>query len=357
MTLFIVLSAVMLTAAVVWLILPLLRPQLDVDAVATRRERRVASALTAILLCAVAVGLYLHLSNWDWNAKPVATAASDKEVETLLRQLEAKLEKNPDDVAGWLLLGRSYATTGQFPRARDAYQRADDLTRGENPEALIGLGEALTMIDETALRGRAGQLFDRALQLAPNHPKALWYGSMAALQAGDLQTGRDRLKMLLAQNPPEELRGILERQVQDLDQQLSASGQRAAPPALANTTQPAATSQRAIRVAVILAPTLASRVGKQTALFVLARDPQTPGAPLAVQRRTAADLPLTIELSERDAMIPSRTIATVPRVQVVARLSASGTPQAQSGDFYGQADYDFASASGTLQIVIDQIVP
>ena len=45
-------------------------------------------------------------------------------------------------------------------------------------------------------------------------------------------------------------------------------------------------------------------------------------------------------------MIAARTIASVPRVQVVARLSRSGTPQAQSGDFYGEAEYDFAKNPG-----------
>jgi hypothetical protein len=51
----------------------------------------------------------------------------------------------------------------------------------------------------------------------------------------------------------------------------------------------------------------------------------------------------------------------VPRVQVVARLSRSGTPQAQSGDYYGEADYDFSKNSGaggsTLNITIDRAVP
>jgi len=56
--------------------------------------------------------------------------------------------------------------------------------------------------------------------------------------------------------------------------------------------------------------------------------------------------------------IPLRpTIASVPRVQVVARLSRSGAPQAASGDFYGEADYDFSKDTGTLHIVIDRTVP
>jgi cytochrome c-type biogenesis protein CcmH len=66
---------------------------------------------------------------------------------------------------------------------------------------------------------------------------------------------------------------------------------------------------------------------------------------------------LTVELTERDAMIPTRTIASVPRVEVVARLSKSGTPQAQSGDYFGQQDYEFGKDTGTLNILIDQTVP
>jgi cytochrome c-type biogenesis protein CcmH len=96
-------------------------------------------------------------------------------------------------------------------------------------------------------------------------------------------------------------------------------------------------------------------------LFILARDPSGGGPPLAVQRHSSADLPLTVELSERDAMIAARTIASVPRVQVVARLSRSGTPQAQSGDFYGEAEYDFSKSpsagANTLSITIDRAVP
>jgi cytochrome c-type biogenesis protein CcmH len=91
-------------------------------------------------------------------------------------------------------------------------------------------------------------------------------------------------------------------------------------------------------------------------LFVLARDPAG-GPPLAAQRLSSSQLPLTIELSERDAMLPTRTLANAQKVQVVARLSKSGTPQAQSGDFFGEADYEFGKDTGTLNIRIERTVP
>ena len=354
----------MLVAALAWITLPLWRPKTDVDATQTRAERRIAGIAIVIAMPALAIALYAGLSDWDWEAA-ATTMARDASVEDMLKRLEAKLADNPKDTDGWLLLGRSYTAMGRFPRAADAFQQAYDLTRGDNVEAVVGLGEALALTDQASLSGRAGQLFDAALTKAPNHPKALWYGAMAALQAGDLRVGRDRLQLLMQQDPPEELRGVLTRQIQDLNQQLGDA--QAAPSAAVAAAQgpahtaegaaPPAAGQRLIRVSVSIAPSIQQQLPGAMPMFVLARDPAAGGPPLAVKRLSSAAAPLTVELSERDAMIPARTLASVPKVQVVARLSRTGTPQAQSGDFYGEADYEFARDTGTVQIVIDKSVP
>lgn len=360
MTTFIIVAAAMVAAALLWLLLPLLRAKsTDGEIAAAVPAKGISAAAIAILVPALAALMYVSLSNWDWNAVQSDTARSEQ-LDGLLKQLEARLQSNPDDVNGWLLLGRSQASMQRFPEAIKAYQRAYDLSRGENIDAILGLGEALAMSDETALSGRAGQLFDEALTRAPNHPKALWYGSMAALQAGNLRQGRDRLQALLAQGPPEELRTLLERQIQDLNQQIGEAGQggsvQAGPSASSQAGEGAASTARSIRVAVTIAPEIQQKLQGPLPLFVLARDPSG-GPPLAAQRHSSSQLPLNIELSERDAMMPTRTIATVGRVQVVARLSRAGTPQAQSGDFFGQADYEFGKDTGTLNIRIDQTVP
>lgn len=370
MTSFVFVCAAMIAAALLWIVLPLIGRGSAADDTSSRKERRISGAVVAIAVPALAVAMYAGLSDWDWNATEAA-AARNADIEQMLHQLETKLAENPRDVDGWILLGRSYRALQRFARAADAFQQAYDLSQGQNVEAIIGLGEALTLTDEASLTGRAGQLFDAALEKAPNHPKALWYSSMAAIQVGDIRRGRDRLQLLLAQNPPAELRSVLERQIQDLNQQLNESGQgsAAASSASSNTAEGAAAAAgRTIRVAVSIAPELEKQLTAPLPLFILARDPTAGGPPLAVQRHTSADLPLTVELSERDAMIAARTIASVPRVQVVARLSRSGGPQARSGDLYGEANYEFATAGaesankssggvGTLNIIIDRTVP
>lgn len=358
MTGFLIASAAMLAAAVLWIVVPLVRTKATGDDTPSRKERLLPGVAVALLVPAIAIAMYAGLSKWDWDASE-AVVAESAEIDRLLRNLQDKLASNPNDIKSWLLLGNSYRELGRYPLAVDAFQNAYDKTQGRDVAAIVGLAEALVLTDPASLTGRAGRLFDDALARAPDHPKALWYGSLAALQAGDLRRGRDRLQLLLAQNPPQEMRDILERQIQDLDQQLSEAGQggaATAPVASAGAEQPAS-GARTIRVAVTLAPSIRQQLQGSLQLFVLARDPEAGGPPLAVQRRNSSDLPLTIELSERDAMIPTRTIASVPRVQVVARLSRSGTPQAQSGDFYGEGNYDFATGGGTLNIIIDRTVP
>ena len=356
MTAFVIACAAMIAAALLWILIPLWHRSAAAEQTPNRNELRISSIIVALAIPVLAIAMYAGLSNWDWNAAETQAAQSG-EMNEAVRQLEARLADNPNDVNGWLLLGRSYSTMGRFARATDAYQQAYDLSKGENLDATLGLAEALFLTDQASLSGRAGQLFEAALAKAPNHPKALWYGSITALQAGDLRRGRDRLKLLLAQNPPDELRPILERQIQDLSEQLGETGEKAASSATAELSAEAAESERSIEVSVSISPEIQRQLSSPVPLFILARDAASDGPPLAVQRHSSSSAPLTIRLSERDAMMPSRTIASAPRVEVVARLSRGGTPQASSGDFFGSADYEFGKESGTLNIIIDRTVP
>jgi len=376
-TAFILICAAMLAAAALWLLVPLWRapvavptattPAASADAPArtSRTRDRLIAGIAIGLLPVIAILMYVSLSQWDWRGVQEATQHT-AEMDDLLQQLEAKLAQNPSDIEGWLLLGRSNTGMGRYSRAVDAYQRAYELSQGGNVEALVGLGESLVLSDETTLPTRARALFEEALRRAPDHPKALWYGSIAALQAGELRLGRDRLQGLLAQNPPDELRSLVERQIQDLNRQLEADAateEAVAQPSIGSAAAKLSdtddmTLQRRVRVSVTLAAALREQLEEPLPLFILARDPSG-GPPLAVQRHSSADLPLTIELSERDAMVPTHTIAKIPKIQIVARLSRHGSPQAQSGDLYGEADYAFEprSKDPALNITIDRTVP
>jgi tetratricopeptide (TPR) repeat protein len=66
-------------------------------------------------------------------------------------------------------------------------------------------------------------------------------------------------------------------------------------------------------------------------VFVFARAPGG-GPPLAAKRFKASALPAQFRLDDADAMVPGRTLSGTAEVQVLARLSASGSAMRQPGD-------------------------
>jgi cytochrome c-type biogenesis protein CcmH len=350
---FIIVCAAMVVLAVVWVAWPLMR---TADGGGSRTERRVLIGVLALALPLLAGGLYAKLSTWKWNDPMTAHAV---QLSRQLGEMQARVRENPKDVDGWARLGRAYMSLAQYDAAVRAYEQAYRLTGAEDPNLTTALAEALVLSDESSLQDRAGALFEEALRRAPSHPKALFYSSIGAMRSGKLELARDRFKLLLAQNPPEQIRPMLERQIQDLEEQIAQGGQSPTEPVLAS--RPAPGAKRSVKVAVAVAPQIQQQLREPLTLFILARDPAAGGPPLAVERRAASELPLTVELSEADAMLSTRTIADVNAVQIVARLSRSGAPQQQSGDFFGEARLQFDASNSdqeySVNIVIDQRVP
>jgi cytochrome c-type biogenesis protein CcmH len=340
---FVLLAAALTVAGIALVALPLLRarPEGAKPAVWT------TLAATAVLVIGAAA-LYTLWSNWPWRAAPPASSP-----ETMVAQLARRLERNPDNLDGWLMLGRSYLALQEYPLAYRAYERADRLSGGRNAEALIGESEALAMNDPAELEGRDGRaarLIERALVVAPDSPKALFFGAAVAARRGDLPLARQRFEKVLASNPPDAVRSFLEQQIAAIDRQLGAAPATAA---VVDAATPAAAAPM-VRVRVMLAPELKASAGAFP-LFVFVRDPAHPGPPLAV-RRLASEFPQTVELTAKDSMIPGRSFGPGDSVTVGARIARSGTPVGASGDPFGEIRYQVGK-DGLVNLTIDHVTP
>jgi cytochrome c-type biogenesis protein CcmH len=131
-------------------------------------------------------------------------------------------------------------------------------------------------------------------------------------------------------------------------------GGAAAPAAAADAPVAGPDASTAIHLHVTLAPALAARVPANASLFVFVRAPN--GGPPLAAKRIGASLPQDVELSAADSMIAGRGLTPGQNVSVVARISASGSPQASSGDLYGQID-TVAGKSGARALEIDKLSP
>ena len=341
---FIVLAAVLALVGVALVAIPLVK----------RHPQQLAPApwaalgAAAVLVVGSAI-LYASFSKWSWHAEPAADSP-----QTMVARLARKLERDPNDVNGWLLLGRSYIVLEQYPLALRSYQRADRLAEGKSAEALVGEAESLTMSDESALDGRAGRIIEQALVLDPNSGKGLFFGAAAAVRRGELPLARERFTKLLAMNPPQAIRPILEQQIAAIDQKLAGESGAASPGNSASTSV-AASASAAVRVHIELSPSLSKSAPDAAPLFVFVRDPGHPGPPLAA-KRLASRFPQTVELTPADSMVPGRAFAAGQKVQVVARIARSGNPMAGSGDPFGEAAY-LVGKDGLVNIVIDHLTP
>lgn len=346
---FVLLAAVLTIAGVALIAVPLLKKK------PVEWSPAPWAALTAAGILAIgSTVLYIRLTNWSWQ-----TTTAEDSPQTMVARLARKLEKDPQNLEGWLLLGRSYTQLQEFQLATRAYQRADRLAGGKNTEALIGEAEALARGDETELDRRAGRLIEQALALDPNSGKALFFGAAVAMRRGELPLARERFTKLLALDPPDNIKPLLQKQIDSIDQQLAggapgggpAGAGPAGPAPVAAATDPAAK----VRINVTLAPTLAQSASGSSPLFVFVRDPQRPGPPLAV-KRLDSHFPQTVELTASDSMMPGRAIAAGQKVQVVARIARSGNPVGASGDPFGESAY-LVGRDGLINIVIDHITP
>jgi len=149
----------------------------------------------------------------------------------------------------------------------------------------------------------------------------------------------------LRQDTPPEIRETLQRRINEW--------RGLPPPAIA--LQPTA-QDAVVSLNLSLSEEAAAALPANATVYVIARDPLQPSPPIAVTPRQLSDLPVRVDLDDRDAMMAGRPLSGFAEVEVVARVSLSGTPAAQSGDWSGSLIVS-ANSGQTVDLIIDQEIP
>jgi cytochrome c-type biogenesis protein CcmH len=340
MSAFLIVAALMAAIAASIVAIPLLRD----------KRSRIIGAVAACLVAGAAAGLYPLWSNWDWHAPVQAQSMPAPDVLAMVAKLEQHLRDDPNDVAGWLMLGRSYLALQRMDDAVNAYDRAHRLN-GSSVEAALGLGEAISLRAGGQISPEASALFEDALKLEPNNPKALLYGGFAAATRGDRAMARSRWQALKDLHPPPQIEEMLDARIASLGA-AEESGTNASPAGTSASVQGSAAAQ--VTVNIHIAPALKSRLKPETPLFVFAREPDSRGPPLAAKRLTSDAIGTQVQLSAADSMVPGRVLVAGKRVSITARVSFSGQPIPSAGDLYGELSYD-VGRDGALDLVIDRV--
>ena len=341
-----IIFAVMSIGAVVFAVWPMFK-----------RQGRLSPliAFSVIFVVGLSSGLYYKQGSPDLQS---AAGGGQQSMDDAIAGLEAKLADNPDNPNGWIMLGRTHMSMGNYAGAVQAYETAVELESAQNPQALTGLGEALLANAGGTWDGRMVSLFENALALDPSNLQGLFYGGIAAANRGDTDMAADRWERLLALNPPGDIQDIL---VQNIAQWRGetpplpaahppidgGAATADAEPAPAPAAQPEPEPEPAavelppmgegavVRANITLSAEAAAALPAEATVFLIARDPAQPMPPIAAARRMLSELPALVELGDRESMVPGRDLSGFAEFELIARVSLSGQPMAAPGDWYG----------------------
>jgi cytochrome c-type biogenesis protein CcmH len=322
---------------------------------AAARRRPLAAVATAVALPVTAAGLYLVLGSpaaLDPEQRQPQLGRAD--VEAMVEKLATRPQDRPDDAEGWAMLGRSYRVLGRDLEAAQAYAKAERVVNAD-PRLLVDYAESLALAHGGNLQGKPAELVARALELDPGNPLALMLSGAVAFQREDFAGAIaqwEKVRALLAPGT-EEARAVGDSIAKARE---LAAAQPPAKPAAGKASGVAQAAATQVAGTVRLADALAAKAAPTDTVFVFARAAGGPGAPLAVMRRQVKDLPLAFALDDTMAMAPDRKLSGAGEVVVVARVSRSGNPIAQSGDFEGLSRPVKVGAAG-VAVVIDRAVP
>ena len=366
-------------------------PEASPAASAPRARRGLLAQLTAVVVLFAVAG-------YAWNGNPtllfngdvpVASggrgaphAMGDEQMAALLEQLAQRLEQEPNNAEGWVMLARSYGSIGQLEKSVAAYRKAVALVP-DDANLLADFADALGVSQGRSLEGEPRQLIDKALALEPGNLKALALAGTAAFNRQDWAGAVRYWEKLRDSGPPDH------PFVQQIQGGIAEARQRAgmppaspAAPALAQSpaqspAQPPAQATVAgnaaagggapqaapaaaagpARVAgtVTLSAALKAQASPEDTVFVFARPAEGSRMPLALISGKVKDLPLQFTLDDSHALSPTMKLSAQSRVVVGARVSKSGQAMTQPGDLQGLSA-PVALGTNGIRIEIGEVI-
>lgn len=184
-------------------------------------------AAGAAPVCAIAFYMYNgspHVPDFPMSERTEVMRAADAQasahagqqapsMDQALVSLEKRLQENPNDVDGWILLARSYAGVGNAIKAAEAYARAVPLA-DRHPMLLADWAEARLNAQEGRFTEDVFNDFVEARLKDPTLPKPWFYIGLDMAMGGNfqgaVQTWTD-LMLIAPENP--QLKQALKQQI------------------------------------------------------------------------------------------------------------------------------------------------
>jgi len=320
----------------------------DDPAAKTEKPAIWTAVVLAVALPLGSMAMYMWVGQPE-ALNPLALKTPDqvdpKDLTKMAQTLAEKLQDKPDNLQGWVMLGRTYRTLENFDAALRAYDSA--LKLSDDDDLKLERIEVIAMQRQGQFEGEPWNVIREVLQRDPQHFGALLTAGSASYAEGKfadaLKYWEQARKPLDANNP--DLAG-LESAIATVRERLGM------PPAKA---APAAASGLNVTGQVNLSASLKSKASPNDVVFIYATPANGDRMPLAIFKTTVSQLPFNFTLDDSTAMAPDRKLSAAGEVMVKVRVTKSGNAMPQSGDLSGSLGPVKVGAKGLKLEIKDQI--
>jgi cytochrome c-type biogenesis protein CcmH len=332
--------------------LRLLEDTSAVDDPAAKAEKPAiwTAVVLAVALPLGSMGLYMWVGQPE-ALNPMAAKTPDqvdpKDLAKMAQTLAEKLQAKPDNLQGWVMLGRTYRTLENFDAALKAYDSALKLSADDDLK--LERIEIIAMQRQGQFEGEPWNVIREILQRDPQHFGALLTAGSASYAEGKfadaLKYWEQARKPLDANNPD----------LEGLENAIAAVRDRLGMPPAKASTSSALASGLNVTGQVNLSAALKSKASPNDVVFIYATPANGDRMPLAIFKTTVSQLPLNFTLDDSSAMTPDRKLSAAGEVMVKVRVSKSGNAMPQSGDLSGSLGPVKVGAKGLKLEIKDQI--
>lgn len=330
------------------------------DAGADPRPASAFAVLVALVVPLAAIGIYLSLGEPDGLdparvAQPRATEFSPEQIAGMVNGLVDRIEREGGDATAWQMLARSYAMLGDLPGAAKAWARISTKVP-DDADVLADWADLLVANAKGDFSGEPDRLLARALALNADNPKALALAGTAAFERKDFATAATLWERVLKQIPATE--PVRESVLASVNQARAGAG--LAPLEGAAAPAPAPVVAQGADAGALAPLTISGTVSIAPELAAGVEPGQTvfvfarsPGGGMPIAALRFTAGELPASFSFADAQRMSD--APLPeQIVVAARLSRKGEVMPQPGDLEGSVTASAPDAAG-VALVIDKV--
>ncbi len=291
-------------------------------------------------------GSYLKLTQTSQQAQQTSANSSEQQALAQVQQIKEALAKTPEDSNLWYSLGQASISIGDFNGAVKAFDQVIKI-EGKKPELLGAKAQAVYYGNGQKITKQVQALIDQALALDPLDPSTnVLLGMDSFIQQKYKQaihywqilidSGRDNVNVK-----------ALTGAINEAKNRLNTT----------NNTDLANSPKLTLNVSLSKAFQQQLQNGDDKTIFVYAIPTDGRRMPLAAMKIKLSDLPVTITLTNAQAMSPKFNLASAQKVHIYAILSQHGSAGIQPGDYKAELKNIAVNTTKPLALVIDKLVP